>query len=415
MKCTKRIQLLSWCVPAVLALTLAGCGNSSKGVSSSAPSSSSHPVSSSSNSISSSSSSKDFVGGKGMSGTVNFPLGIAVPDGTGKSGVNILSNSARQQVVVSDFSQITIENKMKMSYLDIGFSDADGLVKWASDNGLTVHGHALVWHPDYQLPSWAKNPGSDFKQKLQDHVKKVTQHYAQTYPGTVVSWDVVNEALYDKSDNAGGDGDGYRKSVFFNQYGGPGYIADAFRAAREGDPNAILYYNDFNTEENQAKTDKLVELIGNLLDQGVPIDGVGFQMHVLPDWAPIDSIRQALQKIVDLDPDLFIKITELDVRVNNPYDGDSSNDYTDRDDCAVSCEGLLVQKARYKQIVETYLEVVPAHRRGGITVWGIADQDSWFYDGNGSANLPDWPLLFNNSLEPKPAYDGFKEALLGAK
>ncbi|HCS66506.1 MAG TPA: 1,4-beta-xylanase, partial [Cellvibrio sp.] len=173
-----------------------------------------------------------------------------------------------------------------------------------------------------------------------------------------------------------------------------------------------LYYNDFNTEENGTKTTALVNLVQRLLTNGVPIDGVGFQMHVMNDYPSIANIRASLQKIVALSPTLKIKITELDVRLNNPYDGNSSNDYTNRNDCTVSCAGLDRQKARYKEIVQAYLDIVPPARRGGITVWGIADPDSWFYTHQ---NLPDWPLLFNDNLQPKPAYQGVQEALNAAQ
>src|SRR5690606_36633882 len=205
-----------------------------------------------------------------------------------------------------------------------------------------------------------------------------------------------------------GSANGYRQSVFYRQYGGPGFIDEAFRRARAADPTAELYYNDFNTEENGSKTTALVSLVQRLLQNGVPIDGVGFQMHVMNDYPSIANIRASLQKIVDLSPTLKIKISELDVRLNNPYDGNSSNDYTNRSDCAVSCAGLDRQKARYKEIIQAYLDIVPPARRGGVVVWGIADPDSWFYTHQ---NLPDWPLLFNDSLQKKPAYQGVAEAL----
>ncbi len=143
-------------------------------------------------------------------------------------------------------------------------------------------------------------------------------------------------------------------------------------------------------------------MISYLLSRNVPIDGVGFQMHVLPDWPSIASIKASWQKILNLDPKLKIKLTELDVRVNNKY----ANPPKVITSCN-NCPELQQQKQRYKDIVKAYLETVPADRRGGITVWGIADPDSWF------AQDPDWPLLWNASLAKKPAYDGFKEALSG--
>lgn len=295
---------------------------------------------------------------------------------------------------------------MKMSYYNestFANADAEKLVSWAKQNNISVHGHVLVWHSDYQLPSWAKNPGSDFKTKFINHVKSV----ATKHKGQVKSWDVVNEALYDANDNSANQtaptlSNYYRQSVFYKQYNSPDYIVEAFKAARQADPNALLYYNDFNTEENGDKTTGLVNLISYLLQKGAPIDGVGFQMHVLPDWASLANIKASWQKILNLDPKLKIKITEMDVRVNNKYANPPKVIQT-----CNNCAELQQQKARYKEIIKAYMEVVPADRRGGITIWGITDSDSWF------AKDPDWPLLWNNSLGKKPAYDGVMEALKG--
>jgi endo-1,4-beta-xylanase len=346
--------------------------------------------------------------GNGLAANASFPIGAALAT---SGDANIFTSVARQDIVKANFNEIVAENIMKMSYMysgtDFSFTNADHLINWATSAGLKVHGHALVWHPSYQLPSWAKIDNATFKDDFNRHIDTVAAHFA----GKLTSWDVVNEALYDPADDAGlGSANGYRQSVFYQAYNGPTYIDEAFKRAHAADPNAILYYNDFNTEANGDKTTALVNLVQRLLDNNVPIGGVGFQMHVLNDWPSIDNIRASLAKIVALSPNLKIRISELDVRINNPYDGNSANDYVNRDDCSSNCPGLNAQKARYKAIVQAYLEVVPPAQRGGITLWGIADPESWFYS-NGS--LPDWPLLFNGELKAKPAFLGVQEALKG--
>lgn len=348
--------------------------------------------------------------GDGLKDWANIPLGVAVAtSGT----ASIYTSSQRAALVKANFNQITAENSMKMRYMyssgtNFSFSDANYLATWAADNSLSLHAHALVWHPDYQLPDWARSPTSNFKNNYTNHISTVAANFA----GKVASWDVVNEALHDSGDSNGLSAapDGYRRSVFYEQYGGPGYIDEAFRLARAADANAELYYNDFNTENGGEKTDNLVKLVKRLQDNGVPIDGVGFQMHVVSDWPSIATIRQSWQKIVDIRPKLKLKITELDVRVNNIYDGNTSNDVTS---CSNS-DALTRQKARYKEIIQAYYQVVPADQRGGITLWGIADPDSWFAELTRSDNVkvPGCPLLFDGSLQPKPAYEGVKEALL---
>ncbi len=348
--------------------------------------------------------------GNGLAANADFPIGVAL---AADGNASIFTSVPRQNIVKANFDEIVAENIMKMSYMYTGsafsFTNADNLITWATDAGMKVHGHALVWHAAYQLPTWANSTNTNFKQDYATHVDTVAEHFA----GKVVGWDVVNEALFDAADDSSGLGsaNGYRQSVFYQVYEGPSFIDEAFIRARAKDPNAVLYYNDFNTEANGDKTTALVNMVRGLLDRNVPIDGVGFQMHVLNDYPSIANIRASLEKIVNLSPTLKIRISELDVRVNNPYDGNSNNDYKNRDDCVFYCPGLATQKARYKEIVQAYLDIVPPAQRGGITVWGIADPDSWFYSNNGG--LPDWPLMFNDSLQAKPAFLGVQEALKG--
>lgn len=347
--------------------------------------------------------------GESLKNLTSIPLGVALAtDGS----ASIFTSNQRAALVDKHFSQVSAENSMKMRYMYSGnnfsFTNADAFIHWAAQRNLSVHGHALVWHPDYQLPDWARSPNSNsFKQSYQSHISTVAGHFN----GKLASWDVVNEALHDSGDSNGLSEapDGYRRSVFYEQYGGPGYIDEAFRLARAADADAELYYNDFNTENGQAKTDNLVKLVKRLQDNNVPIDGVGFQMHVVNDWPSIATIRQSWQKIVELRPKLKIKITELDVRVNNIYDGNTSND-------VLNCnndQALARQKARYKEIVKAYFDVVPADQRGGITLWGIADPDSWFANLTRSDGVivPGCPLLFDGNLQTKPAFDGVAEAL----
>lgn len=416
MKQSKIERLGRWGLPALLSLTVAACLPSNPSSSSSAASSSSSvssPTQSSSSSVSSSSSSNPGSSTpgvnpnrKGLSALTDIPFGIAVNlEGGGRDTLN---SQGRRDIVADNFSQVSVENSMKMSYWDeSNFSNSrvDNLATFARDNGLTIHGHTLLWHRSYQLPDWATDNNSNFRQAFINHVTGV----AEQHRDLIVSWDVVNEGLYDSADDddngpggAGGEmagGVNYRKSVFYRQMGAD-YFAEAFRAAREAAPNAELYYNDFNTENNQDKTTWLVNLISGLVSEGVPIDGVGFQMHVLPDWPSINDITSSWQQILDIDPNLKIKITELDVRVNNQY-----SDPPQVIQSCNNCPELQDQKQRYKDVIQAYYETVPADRRGGITIWGIADPDSWF------AQDPDWPLLWDGDLNPKPAFDGVKEAL----
>jgi endo-1,4-beta-xylanase len=225
----------------------------------------------------------------------------------------------------------------------------------------------------------------------------------------LVSWDVVNEALNDNNPS------NFRTdSAFYIKSGNSAvYIEKAFQAARLANANAALYYNDYNIDQNGAKMTKLVEMITDFQARSIPLDGIGFQMHVYLDYPSITDISAAMKKVVD--KGLKVKITELDVAVNNPYNGSwPGNKVTIFTEATA-----LAQKKRYCEIVKAYLDTVPVNLRDGITVWGTTDKNTWLNDLFKSANQYNgekiaWPLLFDDNYNDKPALRGFADALTGA-
>lgn len=320
----------------------------------------------------------------------DFPVGVAVPADPWDN--SLLGSPERQAIVERHFDSITAENAMKMAYLHPSpdyyeFSHADALVDYAQSNGLIVHGHALVWHD--QAPDWMNEleaSGEEFRNVLEDHVVTVAGHFV----GRVRSWDVVNEAFDDEDDT------GYRQTIWFEAIG-PGYIELAFRAARAADPTTDLYYNDYNISGSNGpgKLDRVLEMVDDFQARGVPIDGIGFQMHIGMDSPDIQAVRRAFTRVVERG--LKVRISELDVSVN---DGEQYE--------ALSQDTAEKQAARYAAVVRVYKDTVPPNLRGGITVWGITDGDSWI---PGFRNRADWPLLFNADFSPKPALTGFAHGL----
>ncbi|MEN0036825.1 MAG: endo-1,4-beta-xylanase [Cellvibrio sp.] len=368
---------------------------SSSSIGSSIGSSVASSIAPSSSSIRSSSSVASSAASLSLKALADFPIGVAVR--AGSEANSVLGSSQQQSVLFQHFDQLTAENIMKMSYMHpsettFSFANADALVDFARQNGLSVHAHALIWHEDYQVPNFMKSYSGDFPAMLKTHVQTIAAHFS----GKVASWDVVNEAIAENSD--GNAVNGFRNSVFYQKMG-VNFIDQAFIWANEADPVADLYYNDFNTETNDAKTTRMLNLVDGLKARGVPIDGVGFQMHVLPDWPSIANIEASFRAVAQRG--LKVKITELDVRVNNKYNS-SAPVYT-----SLTTAAAAAQAERYRQIVAAYLRAVPAAQRGGITVWGTWDAQSWF------ASDPDWPLLFDNNFQPKPALQGFANGLTG--
>ncbi|MGB6153567.1 MAG: endo-1,4-beta-xylanase, partial [Pricia sp.] len=252
------------------------------------------------------------------------------------------------------------------------------------------------------VPQWMRDFIGDrdaWIAMMETHVSTVAGHF-QTLGETVVSWDVVNEAFNDTGGYRGSSPDdtGSQGSIWYDNIG-VDYIELAFRTAREADADADLYYNDYNLLFGGEKFDLAVAMINDFQARGVPIDGLGFQAHISLNAPSITQIRQTLEQAVNIEPAIKIKITELDVRVNNT---NSSQVFTS--------EMAEAQKAYIHDVVEAYLDVVPPAQRGGITVWGIHDGDTWLIDFLGRI---EWPLLFLENLEPKPALQGFADALEG--
>jgi endo-1,4-beta-xylanase len=167
------------------------------------------------------------------------------------------------------------------------------------------------------------------------------------------------------------------------------------------EPDACMYflYNDYSIENGGAKTDHMLSLMDGLLARGVLISGAGFQMHVLSTWPSVSMIESTMRAVVDRG--LKVKISELDVRVNNQYDA-SAPVYQ-----SLTAEAAATQKVRYQQIVAAYQRAVPPAQRAGITVWGVWDDDSWL----NMPEHPDWPLLFDENFNAKPALQGFADGL----
>jgi len=255
------------------------------------------------------------------------------------------------------------------------FDDADEIVAFAEANGMKLRGHTLVWHQ--QNPTWLARrirTRDEAIAVLKDHIDTVVGRYK----GRIVAWDVVNEAIDDSTGEL-------RESPWLTAIG-PDYIALAFRFAHEADPAAKLYYNDYNAEGVGGKGDAVYELVKGLREQGVPIDGVGWQGHLLGNSFTADFMANG-ERLAALG--LEIAITELDVRIKVPAD--------DR--------GFAQQAKIYATVAATCL-ALPNCR--AIVTWGFTDAHSWvpgFFPGEGAA------LPFDESYGRKPAYDAIAETL----
>jgi endo-1,4-beta-xylanase len=300
-----------------------------------------------------------------------------------------LDDARVRNLVALNFDSLTPENEMKWGTIEprpgvFSFAAGDKLVAFAGEHGIRMRGHTLVWHS--QLPSWVPGlPPDELRAAMVNHVRGVVEHYK----GKVAAWDVVNEAIAD-----GPSGELRADSPFTPL--GPTFIDAAFRAAHQVDPDAQLFYNDYEIEgEGSAKSDAAFALCKRLLDTGVPIAGVGLQMHVDPrHWPTAESIRRNMERYAAIG--LRIEITEMDVPV-----GEIAGTMDDK---------LQRQRAIAHDIVAACVAV---ERCAAITFWGLTDRDSWLEDPHWGAlrgRGPHRALLFDSALRPKPIVLGVLDA-----
>jgi endo-1,4-beta-xylanase len=305
-----------------------------------------------------------------------------------------LADPAIAAFIKHHFNLLVAENVMKQEALSpraegqYEFSEADALVKFGLDNGMKVRGHTLVWH--HQTAPWMLKEGAGevsratLIARLERYVTDVVKHFK----GRVYAWDVVNEAY--QFDEAGTEtgANGMRMSPWWKIIG-PEYIEIAFRAAAAADPDALLFYNDYETQ-NPKKVTAMLAMVRDLRSKGVKIDGIGHQMHCARAWPNVADVDAAIDRIAAAG--LQQHMTELDIALNQNLADTLVTEATPA--------LLQAQAQRYRELVGLFLR--KRDKVGALLVWGISDAYTW---------LTSWPqkrfeapLLFDAQLKPKPAY-----------
>jgi uncharacterized protein (TIGR03437 family) len=276
------------------------------------------------------------------------------------------------------------------------FQPGDELVAFAQKYGMRVRGHNLCWYT--QFPSWLAPyantaTAAQMSTLLQDHITTEVTHYA----GQVFAWDVVNEAFSDSSPTT------LRDSIWYNQPGighgtgsgaatDTGYIEQAFRWAHAADPDALLFYNDYSIEGPGDKFDAVLAMVTDFVNRGVPINGVGFEMHLeLGSYPGAQGLAKNMAALEALG--IQVHITEMDVRL-----------LVDSSGLATSAD-LQSQAQMYQYVMNVCLQQPNCT---AFQVWGVSYNDSWipgFFPGYGAA------LPFDFSYQPTPAFTSLMTAL----
>lgn len=325
-----------------------------------------------------------------------FLIGAAIP----VPHVNGMDPKA-DSIVSLHFNSVVAENCMKCEKIHpekdrYYWDDADKFVKYGEDRDMAIIGHCLVWHS--QLAPWFPYDDKgeyvspeEFKARMKEHIYTVVGRYK----GKIKGWDVVNEAIND-------DGT-YRKSPFYDILGEE-FIPLALQYAHEADPDTELYLNDFSMFK-PAKRDRYVQIIKDLKERGIRIDGMGMQSHLGIDGDY--DLAEYEKTIVDLaETGVDVMVTELDITAL-PFNFSGAE---------------ISQRGEYKKELNPYAaglteeaskkwndraaEILDIYKRNAdkisrVTWWGTHDGMSW----RNNWPIPgrtDYPLLFDRDYNLKP-------------
>jgi endo-1,4-beta-xylanase len=302
-------------------------------------------------------------------------------------------------LVPQQFNAITPENIMKCVIIHpewnrYDFTLADKMVEYGKKNNINVFGHTLIWHSQL-APFVSKISTIDsFKLFFANHITTI----ASRYDGKIKGWDVVNEALEENGT--------MRKSVFLEKMGDD-FVVEAFRLAQKAAPNTELYYNDYNIEQPKKRAGAIA-LIKKIQAAGVRIDGVGIQGHWRAYNVPLKEIEESINEFAALG--IKVMFTELDLGVlPNPWDSDAADvnmkaEYSAKMNPYPNGlpDSMQIKLTKgYEDLFQLFLK----HREkiSRVTFWGVNDGQSWLNDWpiRGRTN---YPLLFDRSFKPKPAY-----------
>ena len=313
-----------------------------------------------------------------------FMVGVAVNQRN-------VSNPDQMALICREFNSITAENDMKPEPTEpregqYNWVGADRIANFCRQNGLKLRGHCLMWHS--QIGQWmlGDNPTKEvFYQRMKNHIQAIVSRYKDV----VYCWDVVNEAISDDPKAS----DPYRQSAMYKLCGDE-FIRKAFEYAREADPNALLFYNDYSTVDAH-KRERIYNMVKTMKQAGVPIDGIGMQGHYniyFPTEQQLDSAITRFSEIVQ-----HIHVTELDIRTNEEMGGA----------LRFRTDGVTVTDSIKQHLADQYARVFGVLRKHKdvidcVTFWNLGDRDSWL----GAAN---YPLPFDTEYKPKMAYNYIRD------
>ena len=319
-----------------------------------------------------------------------FAIGVAVNQRN-------VSNPDQIALIKKEFNSITAENDMKPGEIHPkegvwNWERADKIANFCRENGIKLRGHCLCWHSQFADWMFTDSKGKPVKkevfyERLREHIHTVVNRYKDI----VYAWDVVNEAMADDGRSwPGREQSPYRQSRHF-QLCGDEFIAKAFQFAREADPNALLFYNDYSCVD-EGKRERIYNMVKKMKDAGVPIDGIGMQGHYNIYFPSEEQLEKAIVRFKELVN--HIHITELDLRMNQEMGGQLQGFSRGEAKPIPAYMNTLQtdQYARLFKVFRKHKDVIDC-----VTFWNLGDRDSWL--GVNNHTLP-----FDENYRPKACY-----------
>ena len=299
-----------------------------------------------------------------------------------------------RDIIASQFEYVIVDGEpnwkfedhtLRPSETEFDFSDMDQVFAFADENDMPVRVQHLLWGDEKWLPDWLKN-GNYTPEQLQEIIRDHIATVGARYKGRVREYTVVNEAFSRKLET-GGNRDWWGERLTTEQY-----IDFAFLEARKADPNAILILNDFGNEKESEISNLMYDYIKAAKSRGIPIDGIGMQMHIdAATAASKEEVVKNMQRFKDLGVKIYI--TEFDVNMQGVDESPEAEEQK--------------QAGIYRDMLGACLEVgVDACPNFGLL--GLIDRQSW-YNGIGSTEAN--PLMFNDDYTPKAAFFALRDEL----
>ena len=325
--------------------------------------------------------------------TASAQWGRAADYAAGPGLKDNVSDEAQMAIIKKQYNSVTAENDWKPGMIHPkegvwNFERADKIANFCRENGIKMRGHCLCWHSQFADWMFVDKKGKPVKkevfyERLREHIHTVVNRYKDV----VYAWDVVNEAIADGgSPRHGQEPNPYRQSRHY-QLCGDEFIAKAFEFAREADPDALLFYNDYSTVD-PGKRERIYEMVKKMKEAGVPIDGIGMQGHYniyFPDEELLDKAITRFSEIVS-----HIHITELDLRTNTESGGQLAFSRGEAKPLAGYMQTLQEdQYARIFKVLRRHKDVID-----NVTFWNLSDEDSWLGANN-------HPLPFDENYKAK--------------